>query len=135
MTLRIPSFLLALSLMLAAASTRAAEAPDDLLQYIDLKPSFVLNVQSPGGKMRFAKVDASVKVLTRSAAALVEQHMPYIRNIMVMLLTATPADQLRSVEGREAVRKEALKRVQAFFKKEENRPVVDDLLFTSFVVQ
>ncbi|RMF14954.1 MAG: flagellar basal body-associated protein FliL [Gammaproteobacteria bacterium] len=114
---------------------QAAEAPDDLLQYIDLKPSFVLNVQSASGKMRYAKIDAAIKVKTRSAAALVEQHMPYVRNIMVMLLSATPGDKLRSVQGREEVRLEALKRIQDFFKKEENRPVADDLLFTAFVVQ
>ena len=113
----------------------ASEEADALVQYIEMKPSFVLNYGPPSAKLRYAKVDISLRVDTRSAASTVEHHMPALRNEIVLLLSKQNEDMMGNTEGREKLRLEALVLLKEFLDKEAGSTAIEDLLFTSFVVQ
>jgi flagellar protein FliL len=105
------------------------------VQYIEMKPSFVLNYGEPSMKLRYAKIDISLRVNSQTAAENVETHMPALRNAIVMLLSRQSAARMGDTKGREAIRKEAMDQLNAVLKEETGTESVEDLLFTAFVVQ
>lgn len=105
------------------------------VQYVDLKPAFVANFGGPAPKLKFVKADISVRTNTIEAANLVEQHMPLIRNEIVLLLSAQAEADISSIEGQEKLRLEALTRVKKVLEEETGSPTAEDLLFTNFVLQ
>lgn len=105
------------------------------VQYIDMKPSFVLNYGAPSNKLKYAKVDIALRVNSKSAATTVENHMPLLRNSIVLLLSRQPQTLMSDISGRETVRINALDQLNAVLNQETNTESIADLLFTSFVVQ
>ena len=103
-------------------------------QYIDLQPAFVTNYGTDA-KLHYLKVDVSVRVETQDQVALVERHLPYLRNNLVLLLSQQTEAEVSSVEGRQQLRQVALEEVQKVMQNEEGNTVVSDLLFNNFIVQ
>jgi flagellar FliL protein len=64
----------------------------------------------------------------------VQKNIPVIRNNLLLLMSNRNYQSMMSREGKEKLRQEALTEIRAVQKK-EGSPDVDDLLFTSFVVQ
>jgi len=64
----------------------------------------------------------------------VQKNIPLIRNNLLLLMSNRNYQSMMSREGKEKLRQEALTEVRAVQKK-QGSPDVDDLLFTSFVVQ
>ena len=60
--------------------------------------------------------------------------MPLIRNNLLLLMSNRDYQSLMSREGKEKLRMEALAEIRAVQKKQGGEDI-DDLLFTSFVVQ
>lgn len=102
--------------------------------YIPLKPAFVVNYGGPG-RLRFMKVDLSVRLEDNQAANSVRHHMPYIRNNLVMLFSAQSEESISSQEGKEALRREALREVRQVLLQEDGQTGVVDLYFNSIVIQ
>ena len=65
----------------------------------------------------------------------VEQHNPVIRNNLLMLVGGADLATLSTREGKEALRARALAEVQAVVEAQTGEKGVEDLYFTSFVVQ
>jgi len=64
----------------------------------------------------------------------VQTNIPLIRNNLLLLMSNRDYQSMMSREGKEKLRTEALGEVNAVQKKQGGEPV-DDLLFTTFVVQ
>lgn len=111
------------------------EASGPNVQYVDIKPSFVANFGEPSKKLKFAKIDVSVRVGSVADANLVESHFPLIRNEFVLLVSRQSEAAMSSMDGQEKLRQEALEAFRKKLKEEVGRNVIDDLLFTNFVVQ
>ncbi len=102
--------------------------------YIPLKPPFVVNYGGTG-RLRYLKADITVRLQDAGAANSVRHHMPYIRNNIVMLLSAQTDESIDSQEGKEALRQEALKEVRDVIMQEDKREGVIDLYFNTILVQ
>ncbi|MGD8976409.1 MAG: flagellar basal body-associated FliL family protein [Gammaproteobacteria bacterium] len=102
--------------------------------YLALEPPLVVSFESPAA-MRFLQV--TVEVMARDAAVIdaVEQHNPVIRNNLLMLVGGADLKTLSTREGKEDLRNQALAEVQAVVESQIGEPGVEDLYFTSFVVQ
>ena len=120
--------------LVAVSVVRAEDAPIATeTKYLHLEPAFVVNYGSTG-RMKYLRTEIALKVSGNDAAAAVSQHKPYIRNNLVMLLSAQEAETMNSSQGRESLRKVALDEVRALMVKLEGSPLVDDLFFSNFVV-
>lgn len=132
------SRLLLLSVMTFMSVSTLAEdeeaAPAPKAQYVELKPSFVANFGG-GGKLKYLKADISLRVPSPAAADTIEAHKPLVRHEIVMLFSRQTDQTMTAPGGQEQVRAEALAAVKAVLKEETGDEQVDDLLFTSFVVQ
>ncbi len=54
---------------------------------------------------------------------------------MVMLLSKQDEGSVVSIGGREEIRKQALNEIQTLLVREEGAPLVEDVIFTDFIVQ
>ena len=129
-------FVLFVGLQLGALSASAASAAEEgpMVSYINLVPAIVGNYAAGGNKLRFYKADIALRVLTVNKDR-VEKHEPLIRDQLVMLFAQKSEEDFAGIEGKEAIRLEALKMIQAALLQEEGEPLVDDLLFNNLVVQ
>lgn len=112
----------------------AAEAVKPVAIYEPLSPAFVVNLNQ-NGRQRYLQV--SITLLTHDQAALdaLKVHLPVIRNNLVMLLSGQDFSTLASPVGIEMLRQKATASVQEVAQKEVGKLVVDQLLFTNFVLQ
>jgi flagellar FliL protein len=84
--------------------------------------------------VRFLQITMEVMAHDQKAIDSVQKNIPVIRNNLLLLMSNSNYQSMMSREGKEKLRQEALTEVRAVQKK-EGSPDVDDLLFTSFVVQ
>ncbi len=102
--------------------------------YEPMAPAFVANFNQ-NGRQRYMQV--SITLLARNQADLdaLKVHMPVIRNNLVMLFSAQSFDTLATPVGQEMLRQKATASVQEVAQKEVGKVVVEQLLFTNFVLQ
>tara|TARA_R110000868_G_scaffold4192_8_gene26122 strand:- start:10110 stop:10622 length:513 start_codon:yes stop_codon:yes gene_type:complete len=111
-----------------------AEPVKQMALYQALEPPFVVNY-SDNGRQRYMQV--SVVLMGRSAEGMAKlnQHLPLIRNQLVLLFGSEEFAALLSPEGKEALRERAGLAVKALLEKEVGDPVIESVLFTNMVLQ
>ncbi len=102
--------------------------------YVEIDPPFVVNFDGQG-KARFLQI--VMQIMSRDEDALDDagHHMPAIRHRMLLLFSSQSYDVLSTVEGKELLRQRALTEIQSILQEELNAPVVEDVYFTSLVMQ
>jgi flagellar FliL protein len=113
-------------------------APEDKKQapavYFAFDPPLIVNFDDEQA-VRFLQLQ--MEVLARDPAAIeaVKLHSPVIRNNLLMLMNGRDYKSLMNREGKEKLRQECLKEIQRILTKETGKPGIEDVFFTSFVVQ
>ncbi len=104
------------------------------LNYIPLDPAFVVNFGDESD-VRFLQV--TIELGTRDPAMVdqVKEHRPAIRNNLVMLFSSQDPMALNTRAGKEKLRAETLAEVQKVLTEETGEPGVENVFFTSFVMQ
>lgn len=134
------ALLLALSLPLMAHASESKEEGEGkegaapVVSYVTLVPALVGNF-GDGPKLKFFKVDLSLRVTGADVEAMVKHHEPLIRNQLVMLFSQQTEEAMAAAGARETLRVEALKQVQDVLNQEEGKPLVEDLLFNNLIIQ
>jgi len=102
--------------------------------YIPFEPPFVVNFSKPG-KAKFLQI--SMQGMTRSpeVPALVQTHMPAIRNNLVLLFSSQSFEKVSTIEGKNELREKALSTVQEILQAESGEPGLEAVYFTSIVMQ
>lgn len=102
--------------------------------YQELAPAFVANFTHEG-RARYLQV--SIALMGRDSAGMeaLKLHMPVLRNRLVMLLSSQDFAVLQTPLGKEMLQQQALASVQELAQKETGSAVVEQLLFTNFVLQ
>lgn len=130
-------FYLLTPLALAAedeAEGEVVEAPR--LEYYNLKPTFVTNFGPPDTpRLMYLKADVALRVLGSAGLSAADTHAPALRNQLVLLLSGLDENSVTTSEGREDMKLEALEALNEILVQEEGEALIDDLLFTNFVVQ
>jgi flagellar FliL protein len=121
---------------------KAVEAPKGPPLYLPMDPPLVVSLEDKGS-IRFLQVTVELMSRDEHAIAALKTHMPVIRNNLLMLLGGQAIASLTNREDKEKIRAQALAEVQKIMKanppenEDEDEPAgtVEDLYFTSFVVQ
>jgi flagellar FliL protein len=118
----------------AAAEEQAAPVGKQPAIFEPMAPAFVANFNQ-NGRQRYMQV--SITMLARNQADLeaLKVHMPVIRNNLVMLFSGQDFATLASPVGQEMLRQKATASVQEVAQKELGKVVIEQLLFTNFVLQ
>jgi len=103
-------------------------------KYYQLSPALVVNV-SDKGKVRHLQIDIQLRLKNPADNSIVNDHKPAIQHELVMLLSGREAKDVRTTQGKEALRSQATKMLKKVIKKNTGRPIITDVYFTSFVIQ
>lgn len=117
-------------------SAPVAEASSTKLPaiYETMSPAFVVNFNA-NGRQRYMQVSMSLQARDQNDLNALKVHMPVIRNNLVMLFSGQSFDDLASPVGQEMLRQKATASVQEVAQKELGKVVIDQVLFTNFVLQ
>ena len=101
--------------------------------YVSVDPAFVTNYGGPG-RLRYMKIEVSLRVTGPAGEASVTRHMPAIRDALLTLFSIQTDSSIGTAQGKEALRVESLDKVHALLSDEDGESLAEDLLFTEFVV-
>lgn len=117
-----------------ADSEEPVEPVQQPAQYLQLSPAFVVNFPHQG-RQRFMQADISVMSRDAQALAAVSQHMPVIRHALNNLFSAQLLLVFENPAGIENLRLLATEEVNRVLEREIGRAGIEEVLFTSFVMQ
>jgi len=102
--------------------------------YLPVEPALVTHFED-GGQTRYLQVGIQLMARDQPAIDTAQQHLPKIRNDLLMLMSGQQADELRGPEGRQRLREAALAEVNQVLAETGVEERLDDLYFTEFVMQ
>ena len=116
-----------------AQAQEPVEPAKDDASFVELKPFTVnLGVDDPVG---FLQVQIQILTFHDDVAEDLEKNKPAIRNNLSLLFGRQKSEDLRSVEGKEALQKSILESVRKVITEYGNGGEVEDIYFTNFVMQ
>ena len=94
----------------------------------------VVNFQNPG-PVRFLQVNVQVMARQKEVIEAVKEHMPAIRNDLMMLFSSQKYEIIKTREGKETLRQEVRGEIQKILTEHTGDGGVEQVYFTSFVMQ
>ncbi|MBD3895223.1 flagellar basal body-associated protein FliL [Halomonas sp. ML-15] len=102
--------------------------------FVDINP-FTVNLQSRHYDQRLLYVGLSLRVGNETTRELIEEHMPQVRSRLLMLLSSQQAEELTSPEGKQQLSAEILALFDQPLTDPQPSLMVNDVLYTEFIVQ
>ncbi len=102
--------------------------------YVGMPRPFVFNVAG-ANRDRLVQIKAQLLVRGTQNEETAKQHIPLIESTMLRTFSKANADELVTAAGKEAIKAAALKDVQEALNGVAGTPVVEEILFTGFVMQ
>ena len=99
-----------------------------------MAPAFVANYNQ-NGRQRYMQVSITMQGRNQADLDALKVHMPVIRNNLVMLFSGQDFNTLATPVGQEMLRQKVTASVQEVAQKELGKVVVEQALFTNFVLQ
>ncbi|OEE64342.1 flagellar basal body-associated protein FliL [Enterovibrio norvegicus FF-33] len=128
-------FTLLLTLLLSVPSIANAEEEAAKFSYFTLEPEITTNFITDGRKLGFINVRIDLMVDDPSLIQMLEYHQPLIRDAIIEVLSQENEVRIKSLSGRESIRKACLEKVNEMLLAETNQKVLSDLLFTKYLYQ
>lgn len=123
----------------AAAEAPAAVDPNAAADkgsalYVSMPRPFIFNV--PGAsKDRLVQIKVQLLVRGTNNEETAKVHIPLIESTLLRTFSTSNAEELITVEGKENLKKKALKEVKSALTDVAGSDVVEEVLFTGFVMQ
>ncbi|MCB1753045.1 MAG: flagellar basal body-associated FliL family protein [Gammaproteobacteria bacterium] len=102
------------------------------LQYIELKPSIVANMQN-GAK--YLRTDIQLMTRDDESVEAIKHHAPALRHELFLLISDQEGSKLKDPKGKENFRRNALKSLKKVMLEITGKEHVEELYFSSFFVQ
>ncbi len=103
--------------------------------YYTLQPDLTTNFHTSGKKLGYLQVRIDIMVSDATLVPLLEQHAPLIRDAVIALLGEQGENRVKSLSGREELRKELMALLNEILLPETGKTVISDLLFTKYLYQ
>ena len=95
---------------------------------------FTVNLQQEAGE-QFLQVAITVQVTDEKAMEEVKLYMPQVRNRILLLLSSKKASEINTADGKKKLADEIAAQIRTPFSKQGKPQEVDNVFFTSFVIQ
>lgn len=116
-----------------ADEAETAEETVAKAQYLALQTMVVNFAQK--GPARYLQVDIELMAHQAEALTAVEEHMPVIRNDILLKLGSQSYENVSTREGKEKLRQEILDAVNRILKVQTDKQSIQAVYFTNFVMQ
>lgn len=115
-------------------SKSSKDSNSKVVTYYAFDPAFVVNFEDKG-VIRFLQITLSAMTYDATVPDSLKQHDPVIRNNLVLLYSSQSYSDLTSREGKEKLRADTLSEIQSILKKYTDDKGIEEVFFTSFVIQ
>ena len=102
--------------------------------YTALDPPFVVSFDEEGGA-RYLQLTLQAMARDEKTIEAVKQHAPAIRNSVLFMLSGYELEVLGTQAGKEQLRKDLLGAANEILAKNGSQPPIEELYFTSIVIQ
>jgi len=102
--------------------------------YFEIQTPFVVNLAGTGS-LSFLQVNAQLKVKNEQIKELLYVHLPAIQHTVMLILSEQTAADIKTVAGKQKLREKTLKEIQDFLVIQIGDSAIDDIYFTTFIVQ
>ncbi len=102
--------------------------------YVPLRPVFIVNYHEKGRQV-YLQIGVSLMTRDESIPEAVNLHQPLIRSTLVTLFGSQEFAELKTPEGKDALRELALEELNAVLSENVGIEGIEQVLFTSFVMQ
>ncbi len=116
-----------------AAAVEAEPEPEEVFYY-NVQPEFVVNFQGKT-RMKFLMIEMVVATTDEKVLPILSDHDPEVRNSLLMLLAEQDSDELKTAEGKQALRDAAMVRIDEVVTKHYRAESVQDIFITRLVMQ
>ncbi len=117
----------------APANASASDAGKPEI-YLALEPAFVVTFRD-GDALRYLQVGVTLMAHDQKAIAIAKEADPVVRDGLVSLFSGQKFDVISEAAGRQKLQADALATVRKIVKQRLDRPGIDALYFTSYVIQ
>lgn len=114
------------------AEEQAQKAPPPKPVFVQIDP-FTANLQDARGRILYVRI--ALKVDDEPQASRLTEHMPQVRNRILMILTDSQADQLTTADGKQMLANKLQVAIAEPFVADADPIGIQDVLFTDFIVQ
>ena len=116
-----------------AASSSSPKAKASNAVYYSFPDAFTVPLVSSDRRQRFMQVSLAIKTQNQNIVAVVEKHMPLLKNNLNRLFTRQDYQTLQTPEGKLQLQINAFEIVQEVMNLEQVQ--IDEVLITDFVMQ
>ncbi|MFC0267308.1 flagellar basal body-associated protein FliL [Kushneria aurantia] len=100
--------------------------------FVELQP-FTINLA--GASDRILYIGITLTAASEEDAAILREQTPEVRNRILMVLTGQSAEALTTQQGKEALAQELVNAFDSPLGGDDRAPVINNALFTDFIVQ
>ncbi|QYK01340.1 flagellar basal body-associated protein FliL [Shewanella psychrotolerans] len=125
-------FLFVTSLSSVAAFAEGEETVDTYAYY-GFEPDIVTNYISNRKKLGYVKISVELMVKAPEDLIVLEHHDPLLRAAIIEILGSQTEDKVKSLTGKEEIRRECYDTLNRLLEREIGKPLVVNLLFTKYL--
>lgn len=111
----------------------AKEEPSKAPVFVSLE-TFTVNLQ-PDPDEQYLQIEMTLQVPTEKDVELIKQHMPEVRNRILLLLSSKKPSEISSPEGKKQLTDEIVAQLSKSFAGRKETQKLSGVFFTAFVIQ
>lgn len=107
------------------------ESEKPTLEYLEMSPKFTVNLDKP---KKYLAVNVQLMIEGAEALEKIKKHLPALRHELIMIYSGRAANELQTMEQREALRQETKDVITKALDKYADSDGFRDVFFTEFLV-
>ena len=122
-----------ISMLLVTATSWSVRAESNV-GYFGFEPDIITNYIGQGNKkLGYVRITVDLMLNDTADISVVEHHTPLLRDAIVEILSKEPEENIKSLTGREEIRKRCTEKLKALLKQETGQEIVREVLFTKYL--
>lgn len=102
--------------------------------YFGFEPDIITNyIGQSNKKLGYVRITVDLMLNDMSTIAIVEHHTPLLRDAIVEILSKEPEEKIKSLTGREEIRKRCAEKLKTLLKQETGQEIIREVLFTKYL--
>ncbi|WP_305407375.1 flagellar basal body-associated protein FliL [Photobacterium leiognathi] len=120
---------------IAVASSSEDVANQPQITYYTLEPDITTNYVTQGKRLGYIRLQIDLMIRDQKYLTEIEYHTPLIRDAIIEIVSKQPEAKIKSLAGREEIRRACQDQVNRLLLAETRHQPVAELLFTKFLYQ
>ncbi|MGO2129938.1 MAG: flagellar basal body-associated protein FliL [Pseudoalteromonas prydzensis] len=111
-----------------------ASKAESTVGYFGFEPDIITNyIGQSNKKLGYVRITVDLMLSDMSNIAIVEHHTPLLRDALVEILSKESEEKIKSLTGREEIRKRCADKLKTLLKQETGQEIIREVLFTKYL--